>query len=39
MRKVIERPENHPEDKIRQGRLFRHILHSNDFKETPSEDQ
>jgi len=39
MRKVTERSEEHPEYEIRRGRLFRHILHSNDFKETPSKEQ
>jgi len=39
IRKVIERPEDYPEYKIRRGRLFRHILHFTDFKETPSEEQ
>jgi len=28
-----------PGIEIRRGRLFRHILHSNDFKETPSEER
>jgi len=35
---VTERPKEHPEYEIRRG-LFRHILHSNDFKETPFEEQ
>jgi len=39
IRKITERPEDYPEYEIRRGRLFRHILHSNDFKETPSEEQ
>jgi len=39
MRKVTERPEEYSKYEIRRGRLFRHILHSNIFKETPSEEQ
>jgi len=32
-------PDAHPDYVVRRGKLFRHILHSTDFRETPSSEQ
>jgi len=39
IRRVKARPEEHPDYILRRGQLYRHVLHSTDFKETPSEQQ
>lgn len=39
LKEVREEPENRPEYQIREGRLYRHILHSLNFKETSPEQQ
>jgi len=39
VRRVKARPREHPDYALRRGRLYRHVLHSTDFKETPSEEQ
>jgi len=39
MEEVWENPEARPEYRISEGRLYRHILHSLNFKETSPEQQ
>jgi len=39
LHRVRERPDEFPDYLIRQGKLYRHILHSTDFRETPADQQ
>ena len=39
MRMVEEDPKGHPEYTIRDGSLYRHILHTLDFNDTDPSDQ
>ena len=39
MKIVEEDPEAHPEYTVRDGRLYRHILHTLDFNKTDPGDQ
>jgi len=39
IRRVRNQPEEYSDYDIRRGRLFRHVLHSTDFKEIPSDAQ
>jgi len=39
LRRVQEQPEEYRDFDLRRGRLYRHVLHSTDFKKTPSEEQ
>lgn len=36
---VRENPRDAPDYQIRNGRLFRHVLHQLNFKDTPTEEQ
>jgi len=38
-RRVRERPDEFPDYKVRQGKMYRHILHSTDFREVPADLQ
>jgi len=39
LRRVRAQSDAHHEYQIRRGKLFRHILHSTDFRETPATEQ
>jgi len=39
LRRVRDRPDEFPDYAIRQGKLYRHVLHSTDFREMPSDLQ
>jgi len=39
LRRVRERPDEFSDYTVRQGKLYRHVLHSTDFREVPAELQ
>jgi len=39
IRRITARPEEYPDYELREGKLYRHVLHSTDFTEIPSEEQ
>jgi len=39
LRAVQEAPQEYPDFEIRNGKLYRHVLHTLDFQETPAEGQ
>jgi len=39
LQRVRAQPDAHPEYTVRRGKLFRHILHTTDFRETPARAQ
>jgi len=39
LRRVRERPDEFPDYTVRQGKMYRHILHSTDFREVPADLQ
>jgi len=39
LRRVRERPDEFPDYIVRHGKLYRHVLHSTDFREVPADLQ
>jgi len=39
LKQVRKQPEAHPDYAIRRGKLFRHVLHSTDFRDLPASEQ
>jgi len=39
LRAVQETPQEYPDYEMKNGKLFRHVLHTLDFQETPAEEQ